>query len=317
MKAQVLNEYGDADQFDLTDVPTPDAGAGQVRIRVQAIGLNPMDVRIRSGSLRDEMPTDFPAILGSDVAGVVDQVGEGGGLALGLRVVGLAQHGAYAEYAVTRQDLVSPIPDTLDVKHAATIPTAAEASGRVIGLLDPKAGETVVVNGAAGSVGSAAVQLLVRAGVKVIGTAGEDNFDYLRRLGAEPAGYGDGVVDRIRGLAPDGVDAVFDVTNHGFVDAAIELRGGTDRIVTISDFAAGDRGITVSYGDQSKITSADFQPVVALAASAEFDTEIARTFAFDDLPAAHKLSETSHLRGKIVITGPSAATFGPDASAQR
>lgn len=171
-------------------------------------------------------------------------------------------------------------------------------------MLDPKEGETVVVNGAAGSVGSAAVQLLARAGVNVVGTASEGNHDYVRGLGAEPTTYGDGVVDRIRALAPNGVDAVFDVTDHGFVDAAIELRGGPERIVTISQFDAGSKGVTVSYGDSSSITASDFEPVIALAASGEFATEIARTFAFEDLPAAHELSERGHLRGKIVVIGP-------------
>lgn len=305
MKAQLLKDYGGVDQFTVGDAPTPDAESGQVRIRVHAVGLNPMEVKVRNGWLRGEMETSFPAILGTDVAGVVDQVGEGvSRLSVGDRVAGLCQSGAYAEYTIARGDSVTSIPDALDFEHAATIPTAAETSRRGIGLLDPKQGETVVVNGAAGSVGSAAVQLLVRDGVNVIGTASESNHDYLRGLGAEPTTYGDGVADRIRALAPDGVDAVFDVTDHGFIDAAIQLRGGTDRIVTISQFDAAERGVTVSYGDASKITGADFAPVVELAASGEFATEIARTFAFEDLPAAHELSEDGHLRGKIVVAGP-------------
>lgn len=306
MRAQVLNAYGDADQFELTDVAMPDAREGQVRIRVRAIGLNPMDVRLRSGSLKDEMPIRFPAILGSDMAGVIDQLGGGvTALSKGDRVAGLAQSGAYAEYAIASAELVSPIPDEVDFEHAATIPTAGEAAQRAIKLLHPKLTETVVVNGAAGSVGSAAVQLLVRMGVKVIGTASEDNQAYLRKLGAEPTTYGDGVLDRIRELAPQGVDAVFDVADHGFADAAIALRGGTKRIVTISDFAAAQRGITVSYGDRSKITRADFAPIIEMAAAGEFVTEIAKTFAFDQLPTAHRFSERGHLRGKIVVTGPS------------
>lgn len=305
MKAQILDRYGDSEQFRLDDVETPEPDADQVRVRVRAIGINPMEVKIRSGALKDEMPTEFPAILGSDFAGVVDKVGDAvSHLTPGDRVAGLAQTGAYAEYAVARADLVAPIPEGLHFEHAATIPTAAEAARRAIGLLNPQKGETVVVNGAAGSVGSAAAQLLVRAGVKVVGTASEDNHDYVRSLGAEPTTYGDGVVARIRDLAPQGVDAVFDVTDHGFVDAAIELRGGTQRIVTISDFGASDRGVTVSYGEQSKITSDDFAHVLELAAAGEFATAIAKTFDFNDIGAAHRLSETGHVRGKIVVVGP-------------
>jgi len=305
MKAQLLEGFGDAGQFAVTDIPTPEADPGQVRIRVGAIGINPMDVKIRTGSLQEEMKTELPAILGSDIAGEIDQVGDGvSGLAVGDRVVGLALDGAYAEFAIARADVVTPIPDGLELERAATIPTAGETAHRVIGMLEPRRGETVVVNGAAGSVGSAAVQLLVRDGVKVIGTASEDNHDYVRGLGAEPTTYGDGVAGRIRALAADGVDAVFDVANHGFVDAAIELRGGTERIVTISDFAAGEKGVTVSYGDASKITAESFEPVVALAAAGDFVAEIAQLFDFDEIPAAHELSEGGHLRGKIVVRGP-------------
>ncbi len=289
--------------FWLDMTPAPEPTAGEVRVAVRAIGINPMDVKIRNGSLKDQMPTDFPVVLGSDVAGVVDKVGPGvDGLAEGDRVAGLSASGAYAEYAVAREDHLATIPDGLDFDRAATIPTAAETAGRVIRLLHPKAGETVVVNGAAGSVGSAAVQLLVRSGVTVIGTASEANHDYLRRLGATPTTYGDGVEDRIRELAPNGVDAVFDVTGQDFIDAAIALRGGTDRVVTISDFPAAQRGVTVSYGVADQIRGTDFGYVLDLAASGEFATEIARTFPFEDLPAAHDLSETGHLRARSSST---------------
>lgn len=305
MKAQLLEGYGGPDRFTLGAQHSPSPNSREVRVRVEAIGINPMDVKLRSGSMKDQMPLTFPAILGSDIAGIVDEVGpDVPELSKGDRVAGLSRTGAYAEFAIARGDHVAKIPDSLDFERAATIPTAAEASQRVIKLLHPRAGETVVVNGAAGSVGSAAVQLLVRGGVRVIATAGEENFDYLRKLGAEPTTYGDGVEDRIRALAPNGVDAVFDVTGQDFIDVAISLRGGTDRIVTISDFAAAKRGITVSLGQADHIRNSDFAWVLDLAARGEFTTEIAQTFSFADLPAAHELSEKGHLHGKIVVTGP-------------
>lgn len=304
MKAQLLTDFGGTDRFVLADVPAPQTGPGQVRIRVRAIGINNMDVKIQNGWLRDQFETSFPAVLGTEVAGDVDQVGDGvSGLAVGDRVAGLTESGAYAEYTVTRADSVTVIPDGLDFQHAVTIPTAAETTRRVLKLLDPQQGETFVVNGAAGSVGSAAVQLLARAGVTVIGTASENNHPYLSKLGAVPTTYGLGVVDRVRALAPQGVDAVFDVTGHDFMDAAIELRGGLDRIVTIADFGAAGRGITVSAGVASEITADDFAPVVDLAGHGEFATAIAHTYAFTDIPAAHQLSQEGHLRGKIVVAG--------------
>ena len=305
MKAQVINDYGDVSVFGVQDMPVPEPGEGQVRVRVQAVGLNPLEIKIRAGLLKDQMPVSFPLILGYEMAGVVDAVGEGvQGHAVGSRVVGLTETGAYAEYALARGDNVAAIPEGLDVEQAATIPTAAETAQRGLSQITPKHGETVVVNGAAGSVGSAVVQLLVRYGANVIGTASEDNHDYVRRLGATPTTYGQGVVGRIRDLATDGVDAVFDVTNHGFIDAAIELRGGPDRIVTISDGAAASRGVAVTFGDASKITSASYAPILKLAAVGDFAAEIARTFDFEDVPAAHEFSENGHLRGKIIVTGP-------------
>ncbi len=305
MKAQLLRGYGGVDQFDLADAPTPAAGAGEVRLRVRAVGLNPMDVKFRTGSLRDQMPLDLPAILGTDVAGEVLELGEGvDTLSVGDRVVGLADSGAYAEQALARAAVLAVIPGALTFEQAATLPTAAETARRVLGLLTPRPGETFLVSGASGSVGSAAVQLLVRDGVRVIGTASPANHDYLRGLGADPVGYGPDLVQDVRALAPDGVDGVFDVSGHDVVDAAIALRGGTDRIVTIADFAAGARGVTVSSGDSSAITASDFGPVLELAASGDFATEVEATFAFTDLPAAHRRMEDGHARGKIVLEGP-------------
>lgn len=254
--------------------------------------------------MKDEMPTDFPAILGTDMAGEVDAVGPGvDAVEVGDRVAGLAASGAYAEFALARADLMARLPDGLGFEHAAVLPTAGETARRMISIVEPKEGETVVVNGAAGSVGSAVVQLLARQGVRVVGTASEDNHDYVRKLGAVPTTYGHGVADRIAELAPGGVDAVLDVTDHGFIDAAIELRGGPERVVTISDFGAGDKGVTVSYGDQSKITAGDYADVLALAADGDFVTEIAQRFPFADVAKAHTLSEQGHLRGKIVLDG--------------
>ena len=305
MRAQLLHGYGEVDQFRLDTVAVPDPQAGEVRLRVRAIGINPMDVKFRTGSLQDQMPITFPALLGTDVAGVVDQLGAGvTEIAAGDRVSGLASTGAYAEMCIARADHLAQIPEALDFARAATIPTAVETAQRVIKLLLPQAGETVVVNGAAGSVGSAAVQLLVRGGAEVIATASEVNHDYLRSLGATPTRYGAGVENRIRELAPNGVDAVFDVSGQGFADTAISLRSGSDRIVTVADFAAGERGITVSLGDAASIRSSDFAFAFELAAVGEFATEIDQTFTFEQLPAAHELSGKGHVCGKIIVSGP-------------
>lgn len=305
MRAMVLKGYGDADQFEVREMPDPQPGAGELRVRVRAIGINPMDARIRSGAMKDEMEMSFPAILGSDVAGEVDEIGSGAtGFSVGDRVVGLASSGSYAEFAIVRSNNVTAIVGDLSFEQAATIPTAAEAATRGIGLLDVKPGETVVVNGASGSVGAAAVQMLVQAGAKVVGTASESSLDFVRDLGAEATPYGDGVEDRIRELAPEGVDAVFDVSNHGFVDTAITLRGGSDRIVTLSEFTAGSKGVTVTLGEADKIRSSEYEPAVKDAADGRFRTDVAKVFPFDDIPSSHELVEGEHGPGKIIVEGP-------------
>lgn len=305
MKAQVIHRYGDASELKLEDVPRPDVGRGEVRVRIEAIGINPLETKLRSGSLADQMPTRFPAILGIEAAGEVVAIGEGvSTLEVGDRVAGLALSGAYAEFAVSRSNAWARMPSGLSFERAATLPTAVETAQRVIELLEPASGETVVVNGAAGAVGSAAVQLMVRDGVKVIGTASDGNHRYLGSLGALATTYGPGVVERIRDLAPDGVDAVFDSAGHGFADAAIALRGSTRRIVTISDFAAEAKGITVSMGDAHTIDADAFAFGLELAAAGEFATEISQLFDFEEIAAAHALSEAGHLRGKIIVRGP-------------
>ncbi|MPY09736.1 NADP-dependent oxidoreductase [Arthrobacter sp. KR32] len=304
MRALVLDGFGDEDAFSLREVPMPVAGPGEVRIRVHAIGINPLETKIRRGWMAEVMPITFPAVIGSELAGVVDSVGDGvAGFEVGDRVAGFAATGSYAEYALSRVDAVALVPANLSLEDAVTIPTGAETTRRAIAPLRIAAGETVVVNGAAGGVGSMAVQLLVADGVTVIGTAGEANHEYLRSLGAVPVAYGDGVVERIRAAAPQGVDAVFDVAGQGFIPAAIELVGGPDRIITISDFTAPGLGVAVAAGDPTRLTADGFADALDLAAQGVLSTPIAATFAFAALPDAHRLSEGGHLRGKIVVQG--------------
>ena len=305
MKALVLNGFGGNEQFSPAEIPTPGAGPGQVRVRIAAIGINPVDFKVRNGWLRDVVPTRFPAVLGTEAAGTVDRVGPGvSGLTVGDRVTGFTDSGAYAEFAVTRAGGVVRIPDELSFEQAAALPVGAEAALRSLAPLAVRAGQTVVVNGAAGAVGSAAVQLLVRDGVHVVGTASEPNHEYLRALGAVPVTYGDGVADRIRAAAPQGVDAVLDTAGRGFAAAVIPLVGDPGRIVTTSDFEAAALGVRIAPGDLSTLSAAPLAPVLELARTGEFTIPVARTFPFQEIPAALSVSEGGHLRGKLVAAGP-------------
>src|SRR3954454_9688419 len=191
MRAVMFTEYGDPDVLHVADVPEPHPEAGQVRIAVRAAGVNPVDWKARSGVMREVMPVSFPAIDGREAAGVVDEVGgDVAGVAVGDEVFGFAVGGAAAEYAVL--DAFARKPAGLSWEAAAGLPVAAETSVRVFTVLGGVGeGQTLVVNGAAGGVGVAAVQLARARGARVIGTAGEANHDFLRSLGAEPTTYGD------------------------------------------------------------------------------------------------------------------------------
>ncbi|MCS7477977.1 NADP-dependent oxidoreductase [Umezawaea endophytica] len=300
MKAWALTAFGGPDGFTPVDIATPEAGPGQVLVRTAAIGINGLECKIRAGWLEREFPTPLPAVLGKEFAGTVVALGDGAaGFSVGDRVVGFADSGTYAEHAVARTGALAVLPDALAFADAVTLPVAVETAVRGIRALGVRAGWTVVVNGAAGAVGGTAVQLLVRQGATVIGTASEPNHEHLTALGATPVAYGPGVAARIRDHGA--VDAVFDVTGHGFAATAVELTGDPRRVLTIADFAAAALGVLTSTGPAAP-TAEPFAPVVALAAAGGFRTVVDRVFPFADLPAAHVRSDGGHVRGKVVVT---------------
>ena len=245
MKAARFSQFGGPEVLEIVDLPDPHAGPGQVRIAVRAAGVNPSDWKKREGLMDEELPQT----LGYEAAGVVDEVGEGvTDVAVGDRVFGLSADGAaQAELAVL--SFYAPIPASLDFAGAAALPAAVETATRALDQLGVSSGSTVLINGASGSVGSAAVQLAVARGARVIGTASPANHDYLRSLGAEPVAYGDGLADRVRALAPGGVDLALDVAGSGVLPELIELAGGAENVVTVADFAgAKEHGVRFSSG---------------------------------------------------------------------
>ncbi|WP_461086494.1 NADP-dependent oxidoreductase [Streptomyces deserti] len=300
MQAVVYEEYGGSEVLRLADVEEPHAGPGQVRLKVMAVGVNGIDHKIRRGWLQQLHPVAFPAIPGMEAAGIVDEVGEGViGIAVGDEVLGFTVTGCYAEYALATD--VAPKPAGLDWQSAAALPTATETSDRVLDLLKVTDGETLLIHGAAGVVGSVGVQLAVARGATVIGTASEANHDYLRSLGAVPIVYGDGLAERVRAAAPQGIDAVFDAAGHDALEASIELRGATtDRIVTIADMRAAELGVTFAAG-----TGRPFGPALAdyarLVADGRLRVRIDRSLPLTDAAKAQDLSEAGHARGKLIL----------------
>jgi NADPH:quinone reductase-like Zn-dependent oxidoreductase len=299
MRAVVFDEFGGPEVLRLTDVEEPFPGPGQVKIEVRAAGVNPADGKLRDGSLRIRRTETLPAIPGFEAAGVVVEVGEGvTALMIGDEVFGFTVSGSHAAYALART--VARKPADLGWAEAAALPTATEAADRVLDLLEVADGDTLLINGAAGAVGSAGVQLAGLRGATVIGTASPVNHDYLRTLGAIPVAYGDGLVDRVGAAAPDGVDAVFDVAGKGALPAAIELRGGTtDRIVTIADPAADDYGVT--FSSTSRRSADALARWAELAVTDRLRVTIAGTYPFADAGDAAGRVETGHGRGKIVL----------------
>jgi NADPH:quinone reductase-like Zn-dependent oxidoreductase len=301
MQAIVFEEFGGPEVLKVQEIDEPHAGPGEIRIAVKAAGVNPMDFKIRHGWFESMMPTTFPATPGAEVAGVVDEIGEGvTEFAVGDEVTGWSKTGGYAQHALV--DVIAVKPAGVSFEQAVALPVAGETSARVLRELDLKSGETVLIHGAAGGVGAVAVQLAVALGATVIGTASEANHDYLRALGATPVVYGEGLVDRVKAVAPQGVDAVIDVAGKGALPDSIELRGGTERIVTIADFSAGELGVAVSVGgtpDEQKKTWLAEQ--LQLAADGKLRLNVAQTFALENAAKAQEISEAGHANGKLVI----------------
>ncbi|MFI5778355.1 NADP-dependent oxidoreductase [Nocardia sp. NPDC051570] len=298
MKAIQFERFGGPEVLALVDLPVPEPTGAQVRVAVRVAGVNPADWKRREGSFG---PQQFPAGTGFEIAGVVDAAGPDASWRVGDEVIGwAADNRGYAEYALSTQ--LAPKPATLSFPDAVAVPVAANTASGGLEVLGVKSGETLVINGASGAVGAMAVQLARATGARVIGTASQRNQQVVRDLGAEPVTYGDGVAERIRALAPDGVDAIFDCAGHGFLDAAIELRGGVDRIVTIADGAAAEKGVPF-YSRQGGAALDIVERVARLVADGEFRLPgAARSYPLAEAAAAQRESQTGHGLGKIVIT---------------
>jgi NADPH:quinone reductase-like Zn-dependent oxidoreductase len=297
MKAVRFSQFGGPEVLEIVDLPDPHPGPGQVRIAVRAAGVNPSDWKKRQGLMDPELPQT----LGYEAAGVVDELGAGvTDVAVGDRVFGFSARGAaQAELAVLAY--YAPIPPSLDFAGAAALPAAVETAARALDQLGAGSGSTLLINGASGSVGSAAVQLAVARGARVIGTASPANHTYLRSLGAEPVAYGEGLVERVRLLAPHGVDLALDVAGSGVLPELIELAGGPEHVVTIADFAgAREHAVRFSSGETGRALYA-LDSIGELIESGRFSLLVAQTFPLAEVGAAQRVSEDGHLRGKLVL----------------
>ncbi|WP_413755381.1 NADP-dependent oxidoreductase [Streptomyces sp. MMBL 11-3] len=302
MKAIVFDAFGGTEVLHQSEIDTPEPGAGQVRVRVRAVGVNPVDGKIRSGVMEAIFPTTLPAVPGGEIAGIVDAVGEGvTGFAVGDEVLGWSETGSYAQYALADASVLAPKPAGLEWTRAAALPVASDGAERVLDLLDIKAGETLLIHGASGALGTVAVQLAVARGARVIGTAGPANQDYVTSLGATALVYGEGLVERVRALAPEGVDAVFDAAGKGALEDSITLRGTTDRIVTTADFRARELGIIFAEGPQRR-SATRLAELARQAADGTLTLTVGATYPLAEAATAQQVSDAGHGRGKLVLT---------------
>jgi NADPH:quinone reductase-like Zn-dependent oxidoreductase len=292
-----FTEYGGPEVLSVGEAPEPHAGPGQIRIVVRAASVNPIDWKIRSGIAARGKPLEGTGYLGFDAAGVVDEVGEGvTGVAVGDDVFGLG-HNTHAEYAVL--DSWARKPASVDWAVAAAAGQAAETAERTLRLLGLTAGSTIFIDGGAGGVGSATAQIAKARGATVIASAGEANQDYLREIGAIPVVYGEGMVERVRALHVDKIDAVLDTAGKTPIEDLISLAPEPSQVVSIANFAAAEAGARVTG-------AADSQPMKALAEAAELLEQSKlvikiQTFPFQRAAEAHQISQNGHARGKLVL----------------
>lgn len=297
MKAVRFARFGGPEVLEIVDLPDPHPAPGQVRIAVRAAGVNPSDWKKRQGL----MDRELPQTLGHEAAGVVDELGAGvADVAVGDRVFGFcAEPAAQAELAVLSHYAL--IPPSLGFPGAAALPAAIETATRALDQLGVGAGSLLLVNGASGGVGAAAVQLAVVRGARVIGTASPANHAYLRSLAAEPLAYGERLVERVRALAPDGVDVALDVAGSGVLPELIGLAGGPEHVVTIADFSgAQEHGVLFSSGDAGRAVHV-LAEIGELIESRRFWLPVAQTFPLAEIAQAHRVSEDGHVRGKLVL----------------
>lgn len=306
--AVVASAYGEPDVLTLIAAERPTPGPGQVLIEVRAGGINPLDYKLYSGMMGND-PAALPMRLGLEVSGVVAEIGpeqpESDALAVGDAVLADRVQGGYAAYVVADRGDVFAKPETLSFEAASGLLVVGATAVDLLTATDVTAGDTVLVHGASGGVGSLVVQLAVARGARVIGTAGAHRHDEVRQLGAEPIAYGEGLADRVRALAPDGIDVALDtVGTEEAVDTSAELVTDRGRIATIANFVqAPALGIQVltGAGPSAEVRARSRQLLVDLASEGALLVKVDRTFPLSQAAQAHTYLKTGKAQGKLAL----------------
>lgn len=303
MKAVRFDHYGDIDVLQVVDVPDPVPDRGEVLVAVRAAGINPGEASIRKGLLDEVWPATFPSGEGSDLAGIVQSVGpDVADVSPGDEVIGWSdRRSSHAQLVVVEREHLTTRPDEVPWDAAGALFVAGATAWAAVRAVGPKAGEVVVVSGAAGGVGTVTVQLARIAGAKVIGLASPRHHDWLADHGVVPIAYGDGVAERIRAEASEGIDAFVDTFGGGYVDLAIELGVKADRIDTIIDREAAARTGAKTDGSAAGSRAEVLAELAELIVDGRLEIPIAAVYPLEKVQDAYRQLEQRHTLGKIVL----------------
>ncbi|MBO8184179.1 NADP-dependent oxidoreductase [Streptomyces spirodelae] len=304
MQAMTYDRFGGTEVLSATRQPLPKVGPGEVLVRVRHAAVNPVDWKIMAGGLEALMDTVFPVVPGWDVAGVVERAGiDVPEFSAGDEVMAYARKdyvhgGTFAEFVTVPVRCLARRPSSLSWEEAAGLPLAGLTAYQTLTRLGTREGETVLIHNAAGGVGSLGVQIARALGARVIGTASPANHDRLRELGAEPVAYGDGLTDRVRELAPKGVDVVADFVG-GVLDATLGVLAEGGRHASIADNSVTEAGGQWLWVRPS---ASDLTELARLADEGKLSVRVAEAFPLTRLADAFALSQSGHVHGKIVVT---------------
>lgn len=303
-RAVRFDRYGDVGVLNVVDVERPVPGPSEVLVRVKAAGINPGEASIRKGLLHERWPATFPSGEGTDLAGVVEELGPGvEGLEVDEPVIGWTdQRASHAELVVVPADQLTRKPAGVSWEAAGALFVAGTTAYATVRAVRASSGDTVVVSGAAGGVGSLAAQLVVLAGATAIGLAGETNHQWLLEHGVIPVAYGDGVADRIREVSERKVDAFIDTFGSGYVALAVdELGVAPDRVDTIIDWEAGQAYGVKMEGTAAAASAGVVAELAQLIDEGRLELPIAKVYPLEDVRDAFRELEQRHTRGKIVL----------------
>ena len=302
-KAVRYNEFGGIDVLDVVEVDRPVPGPGEVLVQVKAAGINPGEAAIRSGAFAQVWPSTFPSGQGSDLAGVVAELGDGvSGVSVGDEVIGWTDNRAsQAEFATVPVTQLTPKPAGVAWEQAGSLFVAGSTAWAAVRAVDLSKGDNLVVSGAAGGVGSLVVQLAAAEGATVIGIAGPSNSDWLAAHGVTPVEYGDGLADRVREAAGGKVDAFIDTFGADYVELALELGVAKERINTIINFAAVEKYGVKADGNAKGASAEVLAELAGKIAANELELVVARKYPLAQVRDAYTELEQRHTRGKIVL----------------